>query len=429
MNKEHPAPVHASRVFAIQYSFPYTTAVEEKHELWAEVQRERVSTQEPWRKELSDAMPVHPQNIVEVLQRLAEPSYREYGTASFIGDAMLSLGFRLDARSGQKPHETELVMAGKDSPKVYLRCDLDAISLGSGFYGHHCGHAVNMASMLTLARRLKENGIEDVGFIFQPAEEGPGNAHDGYVHPKGFGGGQYLRAKGIYHDAPAIVSCHIDTSLKDGEARISEGFGTAAAYRFTYKSEGVSAHAALPWQGKNPLNAELDFRNDLMLLKRMFAWLPDGSYGHVEASRVETSPCELNSLAEHATVTGISRIVGEYALGMFHKFMETHDATIELEAPPVVNDSGLVRIARESAAALGLTVKPEAAKFRDETAWAGPISLPWADPSLYPPGAERILHFFTSGGNDAGALHGTFHPDEQSVERQVSILYEIVKRI
>jgi len=393
-----------------------------------------------------------PVSLFEILQSMPEPSYQEVATTSFIADYLLGLEYTLDRGRPQmssslagisyhydqcRPqiYETEII-AYTGKPSVFIRVDLDAVSMGKGASQHSCGHAVNMASVLTLAKKAKEENIP-LGLIFQPAEEGPGNPYiDGYEHASGFGGGQYLRAKGIYQEIPSIISCHIDTSLHDDEVRITAGQATAAGYRFRIQIAGKPAHAALPWQGVNPVNGLVGVLNEIEQTNQRFkeeekAWfIPQ--YGLLTPSQVHTEECELNSLAHSATIRGISRISGAVALKMFQDFMRKYNASIELESPPVFNDERLARIAKEVATENKYTIREDPARFRDETAWAGPLFEPWVEnPKFYKKGCDRILHFFTPNYNkESGGLHSTsFKPDPQrAIDTQVNMLLGIVKK-
>jgi hypothetical protein len=398
-------------------------------DVWAADQERRMRGGAP-------VLAIDPGSLPEAYQLLLaqpEPSYQEVATAGFLADAFLGLGYSLEERSGSAPFETQLILVPRKPCATFLRCDLDAVSIGAGAHAHNCGHAVNMTSMLGLARMLRHEGIEDVGFIFQPAEEGPGIAAEGFLHPQGFGGGQFLRAKGVYAAVPRLLSCHIDTSLRPGQVRITAGQATAAAYRFSLAAQGVPAHAALPWQGKNPVEEAAAFLDGLRALNQRFKQLAEGDpslYGLVTATQVATAPCEINSLAPLCTVAGISRISGEPMLDVFRQMMAAHGCGVEIEAPPVMNDPALAETAVGAALALGLEVVTPPARFRDETAWAGSFTLPWADPALYPEGCAHVLHFFISGGENPGGLHTIgFDPDPASIDVQVGMLLEIIRRL
>ena len=396
-------------------------------EQWIKDYEKRVQTQEPIKKQeqLSGV------EVREILDGLKESSYQEASTTAFIADYLLSLGFIFKSREGKiLKNETELVFASStDEPKVYFRVDLDAVSVGEGKYQHSCGHNVNMSSVLQVAKRIKEDKL-NIGLVFQPAEEGPGNTIDGYVQPEGLGGGQYLRKKGVYERVHTLISCHIDTSLKNNEVRISPGSATAAAYRFIYRVLGKPAHAALPWQGENPIEKITDF---LTNLKTIFKDLPQEEYGLVTPSKISTAECELNSLSPWAEVRGISRNSGLTSLKLFEDFMKKYGAEIELEAPPVINDLKLVDIATNVAKEKGFNCITAPARFRDETAWAGPFIKPWVKyPEKYRPGCSRILHFFTPACNsDTGGLHSmSFIPNyEKAIKAQVELLHGIAVKL
>jgi len=259
-----------------------------------------------------------------------------------------------------------------------------------------------------------------------------GRKEDGYRHPQGFGGGQYLRAKGIYQSVPALVSVHTDTSLEPHEVRISEGEATTAAYRFNFRAEGKAAHAALPWQGENPIDKAVGFVMDVKTLNEQARTNATIDYLLVTPSEIRTPDGELNSLKQYCDVGGISRVSGLAALARFNEFMSEHAAKVELEAPPVYNDAHLATIARQVAEENGFSNDPTPARFRDETAWAGRIEQPWVeDPARYSPGCKRILHFFTSAGENTGGLHAEeFSPCVASAaDAQVKMLYGIVKKL
>ena len=394
-------------------------------DVWMADQLQRFKTQKP----LFNLSALKRNELYEILHENGEPSYQEAVTTALLADKLLSYGLLMSGKSGMKNNETELIFSTSEDWDIAVRCDLDAISETDGYY-HNCGHALNMVALTTLAQQCITEKRKGIGFIFQPAEEGPGNKKDTYIHPKGYGGGQYLREKGIYKNIDTLLSCHIDTSLKENEVRITPGAATAAAYRFKHISKGISAHAALPWQGKNPIEDSIDFLNDVRKLNEEMKKLPAEEYGLVSYSEIKTPDKELNSLPSESIIQGICRIVGEDTLHTIQNFMKKYRAILELEAPPVFNDPQLAHIAEKVAKENGFEVNNKPVRFRDETAWAGEFHLPWADHYNYPQGCKKILHFFTSGGENCGHLHNKdFNPTLEAIEWQVQMMYGIIDEL
>src|SRR6266850_1620630 len=263
---------------------------------------QRLSTQKPIR--FIDRLT--PYELFDVLRETPEPSYQEVVTGAFVADYLLSSGLRLSPLTGTAPFETHLVFGRDEGPfELALRCDLDAVATGEGRtlnYSHACGHATNMAALLSMAHFLSGISNERVALIFQPAEEGPGREEDGYAEPNGYGGGQYLRRKGIYRKVRRLVSCHLDAKLRPSEVRITPGIATAGAYRFSYYAEGSPCHAALPGNGSNPVDGVQTFLNGLDQLRDELRTLPSEEYGLVTATQIRTSANDLNTLPKSASV-------------------------------------------------------------------------------------------------------------------------------
>jgi metal-dependent amidase/aminoacylase/carboxypeptidase family protein len=405
-------------------------------EQWQSDMKRRLSTQKP----IQYIDRLAPGLVFQTLCDTPEGSYQEVVTGAFIADYLLSRGLQLSPLTGIEPYETHLVFGGGDSFDLVLRCDLDAVAVGNGreqVFTHACGHATNMAAILTLAPFLGDITERRVGLIFQPAEEGPGREEDGYVHPHGYGGGQYLRRKGVYERVRCLISCHLDAKLKEKEIRVTSGLATAAAYRFKHVVTGVPCHAALPGEGSNPVDGVQAFLNRLDDLRVEFRLLPDDNYGLITTTQIRTSACDLNTLPTTASLEGIIRVVGHRSLEAIKRALLapsdtsnrlSSQTTLELEAPPVQNDPELAAIASAVARAQGLEVVEAPARFRDETAWAGRFDEPWVEnPTDWPAGCESILHFFVSPGPRSGPLHSPgFSPDPEAVLWQVRVLKGIV---
>lgn len=150
------------------------------------------------------------------------------------------------------PLKTGLVAKiGDGSPKVALRCDIDALPIEektslpykSKNVGkmHACGHDFHTASVLGAAKILNEKNLRDgVFLIFQPAEEAPGGALK-------------ILETGILNSVEKIIGLHSSPFLEVGKIGIRAGFVTAAVDKFEVTFEGKSTHAAQPERGTNPI--------------------------------------------------------------------------------------------------------------------------------------------------------------------------------
>lgn len=393
-------------------------------ELWVGDQEKRQISQAP----IQHISLLDVRSLEAILWRLPEPAYQEVCTTAFIADYILSRGGKILALSEVRPFETELVIGEGKATEMALRCDLDAVSQGDGSFKHTCGHSLNMAAVVGTWERLRAaQQAERLWLVFQPAEEGPGREEDGYTHPAGISGGQYLRKRGLYERVEVLISCHVDTALADSEVRITEGFATAAANRLTWRLPGRPAHAALPWDGHNPVDSLRELLNTIQELNTRFAELPKDSYGLISPSEVRTAPGEINTLRNWLEVKGISRLIGNEAEQLFEVFCRSTEASIILESPPVWNSPDLVRIGRKAAGELGYRIVAEPARFRDETAWACSLDSGSFQQLDLPSGCAKVLHFFVSGGKNSGALHSdSFNPDIDAV---LQSQYEMISRI
>lgn len=275
---------------------------------WTEDLENRLETQLPIN--VIPSLDVHP--LESVLRNLPEPSYQEACTSAFLADYLLSQGGQLLGREEVRANETEVVVGTGDAAGLALRCDLDAVSQGDGAFAHTCGHSLNMAAAVKTWEKLKRAGrAEHLWLVLQPAEEGPGSSLDGYVHPEGISGGQYLRRRGLYASISRLLSCHVDTALRESEVRITEGVATASACKLVWQLAGRPAHAALPWEGHNPIADLGALLSSIEDVNKRFEDLPRSSYGLISPTEIRTAPGEINTLRAWVSISGISRLIGE----------------------------------------------------------------------------------------------------------------------
>jgi hippurate hydrolase len=186
-----------------------------------------------------------------------ETAFEEAATAAFVADRLRSFG--LDVHTGLARTGVVGVLRGRDAADgaehaIGLRADLDALHIheqsgvvhASKHAGrmHACGHDGHTTMLLgaaaALARRKNVRGT--VHFIFQPAEENEG-------------GGRVMVDEGLFERFPmrAVYGMHNWPSLPLGTIAVRPGALMGAYDIFEIVATGKGAHAAMPYQGKDPM--------------------------------------------------------------------------------------------------------------------------------------------------------------------------------
>ena len=186
-----------------------------------------------------------------------ETAFEEAATAAFVADRLRSFG--LDVHTGLARTGVVGVLRGRDAADgaehaIGLRADLDALHIheqsgvvhASRHAGrmHACGHDGHTTMLLgaaaALARRKSVRGT--VHFIFQPAEENEG-------------GGRVMVDEGLFERFPmrAVYGMHNWPSLPLGTIAVRPGALMGAYDIFEIVATGKGAHAAMPYQGKDPM--------------------------------------------------------------------------------------------------------------------------------------------------------------------------------
>ena len=191
-----------------------------------------------------------------------ELSNREERTARIVAEQLREIGVD-EIKTGVAHHGVvALIRGSRPGPTVALRADMDALPIreatGLPFASqnegvmHACGHDAHTAILLGAAKVLagvREQIPGTVKLIFQPAEEGT---------PPGEEGGARLMIKEGALDDPqvaAIFGLHINTELETGKIAYRFGALLASVDRFRVTITGRQSHAAMPWQGVDPIVA------------------------------------------------------------------------------------------------------------------------------------------------------------------------------
>ena len=189
-----------------------------------------------------------------------ELSNREQRTAAKVAEQLRKIGVE-DLKTGVARHGVTALIRGKrPGPTVALRADMDALPVledtGLPFASqtpgvmHACGHDAHTAILLGAARvlaQLRDEMPGSVKLIFQPAEEGA---------PAGEAAGAAQMVKeGVLENPPvaAIFGLHVNPELEIGQLGCRPGGIMAAVDHFHITVTGRQSHAAMPWQGNDPI--------------------------------------------------------------------------------------------------------------------------------------------------------------------------------
>ena len=199
------------------------------------------------------------QHIVEVrraLHKIPEPGLQENETTDFIIKYLTNLG--LEVNRGVAGTGAIAYLKGTEGFKtVAYRADIDALSVDeqTGIeycstkhgYMHACGHDGHTTTLLGFAHyaaKHQEYIKNNLLFIFQPAEEGPGGA-------------EAIVNAGILkkYKADYIFGMHIYPEIEEGIAACRPGAMMAQTGEFDIAIKGRSAHGAMPHKGSDALLA------------------------------------------------------------------------------------------------------------------------------------------------------------------------------
>ena len=182
-----------------------------------------------------------------------ETAFEEKATSAFVAEKLRAFG--LDVHTGlARTGVVGVLRNGSSASAIGLRADLDALHIheqtnvahASRNPGrmHACGHDGHTTMLLAAARALGERRNFDgtLYFIFQPAEENEG-------------GGRVMVEEGMFDRFPmqAVYGMHNWPRLPAGTFAMRAGPLMGAYDVFEIVGTGKGAHAAMPYQGKDPM--------------------------------------------------------------------------------------------------------------------------------------------------------------------------------
>ncbi len=200
------------------------------------------------------------------LHQIPEPGFKEFKTQQYLLDYISALpGERLEIKTwrtgvlvkvkGSQPSKTYGYRADMDGLPIEEETSYDFVSTHTG-YMHACGHDCHMAIGLGVLTYFCENVIEDdIVFIFQPAEEGPGGARP------------LLESDEFAAFRPdAIFSLHIGPEYPVGSIATKPGILFANTSELFIDFIGKGGHAAYPHRANDMVIAAAHFTTQLQTI-------------------------------------------------------------------------------------------------------------------------------------------------------------------
>lgn len=238
------------------------------------------------------------------LHKIPEPGFAEFKTQRFLLDYLASLP---QERIESKTWRTGILVKVKGTHPTKrwgYRADMDGLpiteetsyefrSTHPGFM-HACGHDMHMAIALGVLTHFVEHQItDDLIFIFQPAEEGPGGA-------------QPMLASEEFKDwqPDAIFALHIAPEYPVGTVALKPGILFANTSELFIDLKGKGGHAAFPHTANDMVIAAAHLATQLQsIVSRNIDPLDSAviTIGKIEGGTKQ------NIIAEHARLEGTIR--------------------------------------------------------------------------------------------------------------------------
>lgn len=191
--------------------------------------------------------------IRRYLHQYPEVSFKEYKTAQYIADFYEELGIPYEKNiggngviatlKGRKPGKTVALRADFDALAIQDEKDVPYKSKNPGAM-HACGHDGHTATLLILAKVMKEYQDELEGtivFLHQHAEE------------ETPGGAISIVESGKLDDVDAVFGNHLWATTPLGHIETRKGVFMAGTDRFEITIQGQGGHGAYPHQTKDAI--------------------------------------------------------------------------------------------------------------------------------------------------------------------------------
>lgn len=301
------------------------------------------------------------------LHRHPETSFKEERTSRVVAERLRSGGLEVrDGIAGTGLLALLRSPAGPDTAprrSIFFRADMDALpiqeesplpyaSVNPGVM-HACGHDGHTAILTEtalVAMEMRNSLPGDLGFVFQPAEEGPGGALP-------------MIKAGVLDDPrpEAVFGLHLWSGLEIGKVAVTSGPAMAAADEFRLVVTGRGGHGAMP---HNTVDALVVGAHIAVALQTVVSRNLDPMKTGVLTLGTFDAGSNFNIIAEKAQLTGTIRTfdpqiremilqrLKEVAEGTARSLGAGCEVTIMPIYPATVNDPGMSGFAADIAAGL-----------------------------------------------------------------------------
>lgn len=184
-----------------------------------------------------------------------ELGMKEFETTALIKKKLCECGIEIEDW-GMDTGVSAIIRGGRKGKTIALRADIDALPMvensglpfASKCHGvcHSCGHDINTAYLLLVAKVLQERREDlagNVRLFFQPAEELACGA-------------KYMIEKGAFTKEPVmdqIIGCHVATNLPAGHIGLIKGTALSGCDIIHITVHGVGGHGARPAECVDPI--------------------------------------------------------------------------------------------------------------------------------------------------------------------------------
>lgn len=254
------------------------------------------------------------------LHKIPEIGFKEFKTQKLLLEKIYSLQ---NERVEVKTWKTGILVKinGKNASKIIgYRADIDGLPIveetNLSFSSEHpnemhaCGHDFHMTIAMGVLHHLIENPVDDdIVFIFQPAEEGPGGAEP------------MLKSEELNEWKPDIImALHIAPEYPVGTIALKPGLLFANTSELFIDLKGKGGHAAYPHQSNDMVVAACSLVSQLQsIVSRNINPLESAvvTIGKITGGTVQ------NVIAENARLEGTMRTLSSEAMNKVKKRVQS----------------------------------------------------------------------------------------------------------